>query len=934
MKILLLGDLHIWNYPDYNLEPNFRLNQFEQLAYRLVEIGNQYNCERVGFLGDIVHRAICPPRVEHTTKNFFNILNTKWTKDEIWYILGNHDKGEKRSDTVFEESSVPVILSDNATYMHKKVINVDGCKIAFMDWLPVQDLGFINEQVDLFLGHVTLDEMFGQEIDNSKFKLGIVGDIHRVVNIDNLHSTNVPIPHYISDCQEGSVIVYDTNTGTFERVKTESTNFRHLKIYYDDVKNVDFSDFLTMQVKRPTKITSAYVAQKSIDVDKVIQSVIEDHNLSDIHSNFLTTVLAEDTKPVDLNFTIRQIKIKNFLSIGELDLDFPVGFVKLSGSNGVGKSSLIRAIDFAFRPPRTAKDFVKLGEKNLEIVVEFDYKERTHRIERVAGSQSLVKYFVDGIEQTTNSIADTNKLIESNLEFLELFDILYRYQSAPYLLSGFNYSQRIDLVSKLLGLSKVDLFYKSATDSLKHFKGTKDSLNVDIKVQSEVVNVLGEKDYSSLDKIDSISILIEKLKSDLTSLNLEIDKVRQFNEEATLKNKKSDELQAEFDYLTSKTSSIYGELAKINLPEIKSQIEEGAKVKSNFDTEYFSVVNDLSKIESEIININQKILNAKKELDSVNLNSKICSSCGREFDNAQEIQNHYDKVLETYNVVKAESEIILANLNVKKSVLNTRKLELQTNITEINTILSGLQVSEIKATTLKGELDDLTQRLSNFDPTEIQKIELIDISTLLSDKVKLQTEINFQESSVSQLSSLKADLDRLLKAKEKINSIEKDISELDQLILKVEKYKELFHPTGAIIKSIFSTVAELLTENEFVVRTVKTLKSGEDRIDFDVDYKVGNYLIPYQNLSGGQKVIVDIFFLSKLFKMSGQVGLLMLDETLKDLDTNNLEKAVKIIKDSPISTVLLVTHIESFNHYDLNFNVSMLGGSSSYQLEG
>ena len=144
----------------------------------------------------------------------------------------------------------------------------------------------------------------------------------------------------------------------------------------------------------------------------------------------------------------------------------------------------------------------------------------------------------------------------------------------------------------------------------------------------------------------------------------------------------------------------------------------------------------------------------------------------------------------------------------------------------------------------------------------------------------------------------------------------------------------MYAPTGSIVKSVFLTVAELLTEDKFVVRTVKTLKNGDTRIDFDVDYKVGNLLIPYQNLSGGQKVIVDIFFMSKLFKMSGQVGLLMLDETLKDLDVDNLERAVRILREAPISTILLVTHVESFNFYDLKYNVEYNDGCSVYKLEG
>ena len=93
-------------------------------------------------------------------------------------------------------------------------------------------------------------------------------------------------------------------------------------------------------------------------------------------------------------------------------------------------------------------------------------------------------------------------------------------------------------------------------------------------------------------------------------------------------------------------------------------------------------------------------------------------------------------------------------------------------------------------------------------------------------------------------------------------------------------------------------------------------------------------LIDYDSLSGGQKVMCDMFFLTRLFEMSGNVGLLMLDETLKDLDPNNLESASQMIKSAPINTVLLVTHSESFNNYDYKFNVRKENGCSVYQIEG
>ena len=520
-KILITGDIHIWNYADYNLEPDFRLNQFIGLAHRLVEIGKEYDCSHIVLAGDITHKAIIPPKVEHTIKQFFDILNSRWDKDHLLYILGNHDLNSKQAETVFEQSSIPVIADNKATYCHKQVKEIDGRSVAFMDWLPKQDLSWIDKQVDLFIGHVTIDPMFGQEIDHSKFKLGIAGDIHRPISLNNIHSTSVPIPHYISDHQAGLVVVYDCDTREFEWVKTESLNFKHLKIYYEDAK-VDFNDPYVMKVKKPTKITSATNVYRGIDIDSIIEKTVIGEGLEETHKDYISALSNLDSKPIDLNFSIKRLRLKNFLSISSLDMELPNGLITLSGSNGKGKSSLIKAIDFAFRPPRSVKDYIKLGEKELEIEVVFDYKGKTHRIERIYGTQTLVTYSIDGVEQVGGSIAEVNKQIEDNLDFLQLFDILYRYQSAPYLLSGFNYAQRIDLVSKLLGLGKVDLAYKLIQKDLKLAKDNCSKVELELSNKQAIIEELGNVDLSVLSEKESTLYAINQLNEQSQKLSSQV----------------------------------------------------------------------------------------------------------------------------------------------------------------------------------------------------------------------------------------------------------------------------------------------------------------------------------------------------------------------------------------------------------------------------
>ena len=145
-----------------------------------------------------------------------------------------------------------------------------------MNWTADQDLSWIEKPVDYFFGHLTPyveGAMFGQEIDWSKFKVGFAGDYHQPKTFNGkLHTTNVPIPHYISDSTEGSVVVLDIETGEWERVPTRKAgSFNHLRIFYDDVSVPDEDEY-TVRVKRPLPTAKSQHIHGSINLDEVIEN--------------------------------------------------------------------------------------------------------------------------------------------------------------------------------------------------------------------------------------------------------------------------------------------------------------------------------------------------------------------------------------------------------------------------------------------------------------------------------------------------------------------------------------------------------------------------------------------------------------------------------------------------------------------------------------
>ena len=279
---------------------------------------------------------------------------------------------------------------------------------------------------------------------------------------------------------------------------------------------------------------------------------------------------------------------------------------------------------------------------------------------------------------------------------------------------------------------------------------------------------------------------------------------------------------------------------------------------------------------------------------------------------------------------KEEAE---SKLSEVKTTNQARIDELNSEITSINTSIVNFQVNLKLASdlaTARAQLDRYTEDLSKFpNPADYHPID--ELRSMLSsydseifELTKLLTQYEYAQSQYNQL----------IESQGAIKSSESELKDITDKLPEYEKYSSLFTNTGVVVQSVFTEVANIMTSSKFTVRTVKFLKSGEPRIDFDVDYKVGSYSIPYDELSGGQKVLVDMFFITKLFELGTRAGVLILDESLKELSEDNLEVAARLLKESRINSILLSTHVSGFNYYDRKLNAVMEGNSTTYSMEG
>ncbi|BCG50154.1 SMC family ATPase [Ralstonia phage RP13] len=921
-RILTTSDIHIHDYPDHNLfgDKSFRLNQFIGLAHRLLEIAEEKKCDYMVLGGDIIHRPIIPPKTAHAVSKFFDILGTKFDKDHLLFILGQHDLNTKSNDQALEDTIIHV-LGKHATYMDGKIINIDGKSIAFSNWRPAQDWSFIKEPVDIMFGHLTLSTLFGQEYDDTKYKLGIFGDIHTPTTIGNSHSINVPIPHYIGDCQDGSVVVVDTDTISFERVLTESASYKHLKIKYEDL--VTESNEYTISVKRPTTVVSVDAVHRSIDLDTVIAEVVKATDCQDIHARLSTFVDRAGVEATDLNFVIEEIEIKNFRSIKDFTFRPGTGITAITGPNGAGKSSFMKAFDFLFRPPRSFKNLVSKWSDEMSVRMKISYGGNIHDITRGISGGGYLEYLINGEPVAAVSQSEKHTALITNLPFVKFMDVMYRRQGAPTVLSDYNYSGRIELVNSLLGLMLIDRYFTVGKKEVDRIQKLITALTTTITKQEGVVEANND-DFTQLDTLDAKRIELDNILDAKKNVSTALETLS-----------KIDTISALIESTTrARDACVFDPiLVATDVAEMQSNIAEGEKIVTGLLT-----AANQSRTNKTVLYTKRATMTAEIEkLRNSKGNVKTtCPSCKRALDSNdfQSVLDHIDE-----EITKIEQQISSLNNETDWQNLDSIIAEADKNYAEANDMLAFMksQLASIDKEKKTKAQYDFQDGLLNKHKEDLAQHQ----GKVLTPRNELQEAITALNQGEIQLRSDITRLEMLGQKKIKYEAAVADLEAKNQErtvlageLVDAQKYAQLFHPTGSVIKSVYLEVAKLLSDSNITVRTVKTLASGEDRIDFDIDFKVGDYLVAYDDLSGGQQVRVDMYFLTRLFKMSGRVGVLIFDETLRDLDPNALENVARVLQEAPVNTVLLSTHVESFAYYSNKLGVELVNNQSQFHYEG
>lgn len=917
MKVLISGDWHIGDYASYNYSYRSRLNQFYILSKRLVELGKLYECEEHWILGDIIDRPNALSYIIHVAQRCIGEQCNNFKN--VRYILGQHDLNAKSEKLTPDDSLINIFDFPNFIHMDHQTLKIDEHLYGFQSWRPEQDLTWLGDKhLDVLFAHYTKSTLFGQEIDESKFDLMIHSDIHNSQEIGKFISVGNPIQKDMSSQEEGTVLIFDTETNKYQRIRTDEDHTRFLRIRYTNDRTIEgFQGPLLYNIYRPdVSVGVGESIRKTItwtDIDSLIHNVCRELGLEEIHNECESKCIPYTE--VDFNFQINSLTIHGFRSIVDMHLDFNKGDqIALLGDNGSGKSSILSALQSVFYGNTDVTNNQSDFTDDCWVEISITYQNKVYVITK--GSKYGMT--IDGNEMSYSGVKVFYNDVVEKLPFINYLDLFFISAGTSNLDNQFTSTRRIELLSKFYRFDRIRAYYDTAMNIIQNlnseFYGKKDDYNVKLGVIDHLKVRLKElEDYKDKDLDD-----LTKVQDDLTDIQVRYHEYKQWK-------KDENDLRLSIQSTNDKISKLE-RLTQFDTNKAEIDLKQMKELASNLNLKFEEVRAESIQFENDLKEVQQIEEEGPKissKLES--LKNGVCPECGTPLSEGKSKEllistenqleefrikwSTLDDKVESYPKGRESKTYYLGLLNSIKSQYKETKDGIELLDNKIKNHLPKVTELKVEKERLKSLQDKLEQLESN--PLEEVKVPLD-----LNDK------INKAAADIAKYHEYHKQLDEVNKLQAEADTMKEDLQQLDDKLTKWNQYSEVMDLNGIVYEQLLKQLADKFTTTEIKYEVDSGVYRNKRYIEF-----YSYYVMPsgrkriYDSCSSGQKIICDLDFLSKLFSV--QVGLLVMDEYLKHLDEKNFPKACDILKNMNVNTIILSTHDDNLTSYNRRINLRL-----------
>lgn len=551
---------------------------------------------------------------------------------------------------------------------------------------------------------------------------------------------------------------------------------------------------------------------------------------------------------------IKSIKLKNFLSFGNINLnliqninDDPTLYVidginydndSEDASNGSGKSALIgESITYniygkGLRGTRTKvrlNDMIKYGCQNM-------FNEVEYLIETSDGPKSLVitrskqldgastvNVSIDGEEKTKRTKQLSDKDIKLFINILpEVFSQVIIYYRDNINLLSMNYGQRLDFFKNVIDLSLIDDYYNKIKDFKNMNDRFLDKLTYNYKNTKEIIDIVDENR-------DKYKIYLESKLNEL------------YNELKILESKKFEDTES----------------LETKLSELDKQLGELDKVILDCQSNITYTRKNMDKLEKEL-----------KKIDS--LVDVECPTCKQYVP-----KKHIDSISERY------------------------KNELNTLSNELNKLLNNLDQANAEKRKINKDKSNLKEKIDKINNAKI----------LNKQNIKnIKIEINKLENEIKELQNTNNDTVDKNKYEKRLEAITRAINIRNNWKQNSEYWYNLFAPKSLLRSAIIRRYINVLSD--IFEYYVSKLYNNEilSKIEIDDDGQIDillykdNFETNYWQMSSGERKRIDIAMMFSLYEFTSYLNpniprFLILDEIFDSLDYPGIRAVTEALLD-------------------------------------
>lgn len=679
---------------------------------------------------------------------------------------------------------------------------------------------------------------------------------------------------------------------------------------------------------------------------------------------------------------LKELKLKNWCNlISEKTINFEKGFNVINGKNGSGKTSIVNALSILLlnRYDGNWESFINNNKDEASIILTFNLENDeyissvflTKKGKTVNSVRKLTKNNID-IASGEDCEKELNKILPS---FLISYSLIYR-QSSDDKITDCSDSERRDLLTQLVALDyseKVNQFItpniNSITEKINQLEKEKYSLENKTYSFGELKEIKEKHPKKEIEKLQNLVKDFElneqnkKLKNQLEAKknNLQNDllKIKEEYSVENLQKKRDKEIKAYKTLIQFTPSNYekeineYKESTKDDLTSTIKALVDITKRYNNIQLEDFEDFDNsrLDKVISELSSLKTQKNILDKNIKS--LEKGVCPVCGNNCTHKLEevkneltnISNQIEILYSIKNSLENEKQKIE---DIKKK--NGESLELK------NRLQIDIKELEKQIETQKQEIQNHVNELKNERDSKIKSYEdkIMSIENVYNEKIKSANTIISNKED--ELKSILNEVDSITiyeieDCREKLSNLEKENSEIDQLISynkAIESQNELTKKQQETDKTNLESLTKTLIDlknsladyklaSEIMTKTYPAWKLEKDITEIEnktnlfieeiykplyikfsanknslkMTYGKGERCLTTKRLSGAEKQIVNLA-VENVFNQQQNLSCIILDECDSAMDKDNKE----IFFDTLLSLsdyyeqILVITHSE------------------------